>query len=70
MIQNGSEKRKSRYQDKEDIILSLIIMYIHIKVQKSYVKLHIYNEKLVLKNVFTHDLKADKRENIAKSYLK
>jgi hypothetical protein len=30
MIQNGAEKRKSRDQGREDIIKSLIIIYIYI----------------------------------------
>ena len=30
VIQNGTEKRKSRDQDREDIIKSLIIVYIYI----------------------------------------
>jgi hypothetical protein len=30
VIQNGSEKRKSRDQGREDIIQSLIIIYIYI----------------------------------------
>jgi hypothetical protein len=30
VIQNGAEKRKSRDQDREDIIKSLIIIYIYI----------------------------------------
>ena len=58
VIQNGAEKRKSRDQDREDIIKSLIIIYIYIwKSRKVYVKLNIYKQKACLKRyVFRHDL--------------
>ena len=40
-------------------------MYIHIKAQKVYVKLHIYKRKACLKKyVFTHDLKADSESTV------
>ena len=59
VIQKGAEKRKSRDQDREDAIKSLIIIYIYIYMyRKVYVKLNIYKRKACLKiYVFRHDLK-------------
>ena len=48
VIQNGEEKRKSMDQGREDIIKSLIIIYIYI--YKS--------------SVFRHDLKADSESTV------
>ena len=55
------QKRESRDQGREDIIKSLIIIYIiHIKVN-----LNIYKRKACLKRyVFRHDLKADSESTV------
>ena len=55
------QKRESRDQGREDIIKSLIVIYIiHIKVN-----LNIYKRKACLKRyVFRHDLKADSESTV------